>query len=163
MDKRAPWRVVIKPGCGEYENTPNSSEILPRFILSSCTSNNENVLQNKCFQERTQKPLGTSKSTPQHWARLHIKKTSYNSHEMLKTLTAPSHFRSVYQLKCQSPSSTSCAAIFFFGLPTWPHSWYEQFEILLRSCSLLNCKNLFHRPWHFLFANCLKIFLQDWG
>ena len=66
MDKRAPWRVVIKPGCEEHENTPNSSEILPRLILSSCTSNNENVLQNKCFQERTQKPLGTSKSTPQN-------------------------------------------------------------------------------------------------
>ena len=60
----------LKPGCGEHENTPNSSEISPRLILSSSTSSNENVLpNNKCFQERTQKPRGTSKSTTQNEAR----------------------------------------------------------------------------------------------
>ena len=70
MDKRAPWRVVIKPGCGEHESTPNNSEITPRLILSSSTSSNENVLLNhdKCFQERTQKPRGTSKITTQNEA-----------------------------------------------------------------------------------------------
>ena len=61
----------LKPGCGEHENTPNSSEISPRLILSSSTSSNENVLldRDKCFQERTQKPLGASKSTTQNEAR----------------------------------------------------------------------------------------------
>ena len=81
MDKRAPWRVVIlkkmvnvvkmaKPGWGEHENTANSSEISPRLILSSNKSSNENVLLiNRCLQERTQKPRGTSESTTQSEAR----------------------------------------------------------------------------------------------
>ena len=121
MDKRAPWRVVIKPGCGEHENTPNSSEILPRLILFPCTSNNENVLQNNCFQERTQKPLGTSKSTPPNGARLHVKKTSYNSHEMLTRWQHPPIFEVFISLNISHHLQLLVQQFFWTAL--WQSLW----------------------------------------
>ena len=100
---------VAKTWVWKTREPPNSYEISPRLILSSSTSSNEGVLPNNKYFRNALK---------NHEVRVKVllktrlgKKTPYNSHEMLKTFSTPSPYLSVYQLKCQSPSSTSCAAM----------------------------------------------------